>query len=150
MAKFQTKAFTGKRPITLPEHAQPQWAAVDVEFPATSPVANDLIELCELPIGVKVLDYAIVFPDIDSNGAPAFAFSIGEENVGGTDLGAGNAVWATGLTAGQSTAIVRNLTSLPAQQPTTENRKIAIKVTTAAATYAGATKVGQVLLLLAA
>lgn len=150
MAKFQTKAFLGKKPIILPRDAAAMWVPVDVEFPSTAPVANDLIELCELPIGVKCLDYVIVFPDIDTNGAPAFAFSIGEENAGGTDLGAGTAVWATGLTAGQSTAVVRNTTSVPAQQPTTDTRKIAIKVTTAAATYAGATKVGQVLLLLAA
>ena len=150
MAKYQTKAFKGQKPIILPRDASGMWVVVDVEFPAVAPVANDLIELCALPIGVKCLDYTLVFPDIDSNGAPAFAFSIGEENAGGTDLGAGTAVWATGLTAGQSTAIVRNATSLPAQQPTTADRNLAIKVTTAAATYAGAGKVGQVLLLLQA
>lgn len=150
MAKTQTKAFIGKRPITLPEHAQPQWAAVDVEFTVATYVANDLIELCELPIGVKCLDWAIVFPDIDSNGTPTLAYSIGEENAAGTDLDAGNAVWASGLTAGQSTAIVRSTTSIPAQRPVTAARKLALKVTTAPATYAGAGLVGQVLLLLQA
>lgn len=148
MAKFQTKAFLGKKPITLPEDAAGRWAIVDVEFPATAPVANDLIELCELPIGVKCLDWIEVFPDVDSGGSPAFAHSLGIENAGGTDLG--SEVWVAGSTAGQSTAIVRNGTSIAAQGDTTAVRKLAIKVTTAAATYAGAGKVGQVLLLLAA
>lgn len=148
MAKFQTKCFLGKKPITLPEDAAGRWAIVDVEFPSTAPVGNDLIELFELPIGVKAVDWALVFPDIDSNGAPAFAASLGVENAGGTDLG--SEVWGTGLTAGQSTSIVRNTTSVSAQGDTTAVRKLALKVTTAAATYAGAGKVGQVLLLLAA
>lgn len=150
MAKYQTKAFLGKKPIILPRDAAAMWVPVDVEFPSVAPVANDLIELCELPIGVKCLDYVLVFPDIDTNGAPAFAFSLGEENATSDDLGAGTAVWAAGLTAGQSTAVVRNATSVPAQQATTDVRKLAMKVTTAAATYAGANKVGQILLLLQA
>ena len=148
MSKYQTKAYTGKRPLVLPTDGAPRWVAVDVDFPSTAPVASDLIELCKLPIGVKVLDWVAIFPDIDSNGAPAFAFSLGEENATFDDLGAGTAVWTAGITAGQSTAIVRNANSVPAQQATTTERVIAMKVTTAAATYAGSGKVGQLMLQL--
>ena len=105
----------------------------------------DLLQLVDLPIGIKCLDWAISFPDIDT-GAPALAWSLGVENAGGTDLG--SEVWGTGLTAGQSTAIVRNTTSLAAQGDSTVQRRVSLKCTTIAATYAGATKVGQVLLLL--
>jgi hypothetical protein len=146
VAKFQTKAYTGVRPIPQPDSAGARCVVVDVEFPTTVPVANDLIQLCKLPVGVKCIDWALVFPDIDSNGAPAFAASLGIENVGGTDLGA--EVWGTGLTAGQSTSIVRNSTSVAAQGDTTTERTLDLKVTTAAATYAGAGKTGQVLLWL--
>lgn len=146
MPNFQTKAFLGQRPIVLPQSAAGEWSIIDVEFKATNYAVSDLIELCELPIGVKVLDWTINFPDIDSNGSPTWATSIGVENAGGTDLG--TEVWGTGLTAGQSTAIVRNTTSLSAQGDITANRKIALKVTATAATYAGLNKTGQVLLLL--
>ncbi len=146
MAKFQTKTFLNKLPLFTPQDASAVWAAVTVDFPATAPAANDLIELANIPVGIKVLDWALVFPDIDSNAAPAFAGSLGIENAGGTDLGA--EVWGTGLTAGQSTAIVRNTTSVAAQGDSTVDRRLALKVTTAAATYAGAGKTGQVLLLL--
>jgi hypothetical protein len=148
VAKFQTKAFSGKRPAILPRDASAMWVPVDVEFPATAPAANDLIELVELPIGVKCLDWTLVFPDIDSNGTPTFAASLGTENVGGTDLSA--EVWGSALTAGQAALIARNTSNVSAQGDITTVRKVALKVTTAAATYAGATKVGQVLLLLSA
>jgi len=147
VAKFQTKAFNGQRPIILPRDAAAMWVPVDIELPATTPVANDLIELCELPIGVKCLDWALALPDIDSAG-PALVTSLGVENVGGTDLGA--EVWGAALTAGQTGAIVRNASTVCSQGDITTVRKIALKVTTAATTYAGATKVGQLLLLLAA
>lgn len=146
MAKIQTKAFTNVKPIALPASATPGFVTIDVDFPTTALAANDLIELAEIPAGYQVLDYAVVFPDIDSGGAPALAFSLGVESEEGTDLGA--EVWGTGITAGQSTAIVRAATSAAAQGNASVTRKVALKVTTAAAAYAGAGKKGQVLLLL--
>lgn len=147
MAKIQSKQFSGAKPVTLPVSAYPQWAAIDIEFPTAALASGDLVQLCKLPIGVKCLDWVILFPDIDS-GTVALAFSLGVENAGATDLD--TEVWGTGLTAGQSTAIVRNTTSLSAQGVTTTDRVIDLKCTTAAGTWAGATKTGQVLLLLQA
>lgn len=145
MAKIQTKAFTNVRPLFLPSNGGATFLSIDVDFPAVALAANDLIELAEIPAGYQVLDYALVFPDIDSGGAPALAFSLGVENVGGTDLGA--EVWGAAITAGQTNAIVRAATSAAAQGNASVDRKVALKVTTAAATYAGAGKKGQVLLL---
>ena len=148
MPNYQTKAYNNVKPLPLPISAIPQWVAVDVEFRSVNYAINDLIELCELPIGHKVLDWFINFPDIDSNGTPTWAMSLGIENALGNDLGA--EVWATGLTAGQSNALVRNTTSVSAQGDIANNRKLALKVTAAAATYAGAAKTGQVMLLMQA
>lgn len=142
MTKYQTKAFTGQKPPVFPDSAMPQTLVFDIEFPSATPIANDLIEIVELPIGLQVLDWALVFPDIDS-GAAALAFSLGTEDVAGTDLGV---VWTAGITAGQSTAIVRNASSAAAQEAITAARKVAMKITTAAGTYAGAGKVGQLIL----
>jgi hypothetical protein len=93
---------------------------------------------------VKCLDYDFIFPDIDT-GTPAFAFSFGELNAAEDDLAV---VYASGLTAGQSTTVVRNTTSVAAQAAATSARKLGLKITTAAATYAGADKVGQAVLKL--
>ena len=54
-------------------------------------------------------------------------------------------VWGSGLTAGQSTPIVRNTTSASAQGDTTKERTVVLKITTVAATYAGSGKVGHLL-----
>jgi hypothetical protein len=40
----------------------------------------------DLPIGVRCLDYDFIFPDIDSNASPAFAFTFGELNADSSSL----------------------------------------------------------------
>jgi hypothetical protein len=155
---FTTKTYTNAKPLPLPQDALPAWVAIDVEFKSTTYAGNDMILLASLPAGVKVLDWACIFPDIDSGG-PTFAFSLGVALNDGSDLSA--EVWGTGITAGQSTAIVRNTTSVAAQADlaglSTQfnasgggERQVAMKITTAATTYAGSGKTGQVMLLLQA
>lgn len=142
MTTTTTKAFTGVKSVPQPDSACLKLVPVDVEFATAAYAANDLIKLVELQPGIGVVDYTFIFPDIDT-GTPAFAFSFGELNAAGTDL---DVTYASGLTAGQSTTIVRATTSVAAQSPTTATRVLAIKVTTAAATYAGSGKTGQVVL----
>jgi len=156
VAKTQTKCFTNAKPLYLPSEAGPEWTTVDVEFSSTAYAANDYIQLCTIPEGYKCLDWALVFPDIDT-GTAAIAWSLGVSNATlaipvSTDIG--SEVWGSALTAGQSTAIVRNTTSVCAQgqvKATTllsGDREIVLKCTTIAATYAGSGKVGQLLMLL--
>lgn len=147
MAKFQSKAFTGQRPIPLPDDAYGIWTVVDIEYPVATPVINDLLEACELPIGVKCLDWYFVSPDVDSGGA-TLAFSLGTENAGGTDLG--TEVWGTGIAAAGNGVPTRNALAVCAQGDITANRKIALKVTANATTYAGLNKTAQLALLLQA
>ncbi len=144
MAKTQTKCFTNAKPLVLPTEAYPELSAVDVEFASTNYALNDLIEICTIPAGYKCLDFAVVFPDIDTGNV--LAFSIGVESAGGTDIG--TEVWQTGVLAGGVNTITRNTTSICAQGVTSTDRNIVLKVTTAATGYTGATKVGQVLLTL--
>lgn len=143
MTKYYTDAATNKKPVPQPFDATVIQVAIDVAFPAINYVANELHQLVEIPPGVQVVDYDILFPDIDSNGTPTLVCSIGTENAGGTDLGT---VWDAGLTAGQSGAVVRAATTGCSQQAATVARKVSLKFTAPAGTYAGAGKVGQVVL----
>lgn len=156
MAKTQTKCFNNQKPLTLPDDASPEWTAVDIEFSSTAYASGDLIQLCTLPAGYKCLDWVLNFPDIDT-GTPAIAWSLGVSDATlaipvSTDIG--SEVWGSALTAGQSTAIVRNTTNVSAQGRTAAttllsgDREIVLKCTTIAATYAGSGKVGQLLMLL--
>lgn len=143
MTKYYTDAATNKKPVPQPFDASVLQVAIDVAFPAINYVANELHQLIEIPVGVQVVDYSIHFPDIDSNGVPTLVSSIGTENAGGTDL---DVVWDAAMTAGQSAAVVRAATANCAQQVTTATRKVSLKFTAIAATYAGAGKTGQVVL----
>lgn len=144
MPTFQTKAYAGTRNIPQPNDGALPDVAVDVDFPTIALIPNDLFILTALPIGVGLQDYAFHFPDIDT-GVAAFAFSFGVMNAALTDLAT---VFAAGVTAGQSNAVVRNATTDAAQFATTAVRVLGIKVTAAAAIYAGAGRVGQVVLRL--
>jgi hypothetical protein len=161
MAKFTTRCFTNAKPLSLPVDANPAWSAVDVEFNTAnySPGATDYIQLCTLPEGYRVLDWALVFPDIDTNATPTIQWSLGISNSTlalpvSTDIGTGLQVWGASLNAGRDNAIVRAGNSNAAQstgRPTallSGDREIVLRCTTAAATYDGATRVGRVLLLI--
>ena len=141
MPSINTKQFDGIKPLYTPDAAEVCGAHVDIDFPSTAFAGNDLIRLATIPAGVKCVDYKAIFPDIDSGGSPAFAWSIGVLNAGGTDLAT---VWASGLTTGQAAGIHRAANSAHLEADSTVDRRVAIKVTTAAATYAGAGKAGMV------
>ncbi len=156
MAKTQTKCFLNQKPLVLPDDAAAEWTAVDIEFASSAYSANDLIQVCTLPAGYKCLDWVLSFPDIDT-GTPAIAWSLGVSDAtlaAPTSTDIGSEVWGSALTAGQSTSIVRNTTSVSAQgriaatSTLSGDREIVLKCTTAAATYAGSGKVGQLLMLL--
>lgn len=143
MAKYTSKVFSKVVNIPQPDSAAVISCPVDIEFPATAYLVSDIHEVATIPAGVKLQDYAFLFPDIDSNGAPTFAWSFGVLNAASTDLAT---VYASGITAGQSSAPVRAPNVDAAQADSTVERRLGMKITTAAATYAGATKTGQILL----
>jgi hypothetical protein len=145
MANLDTLVFTGKKAVPQPFDATISIVPVDVDFPTTAPASGDLFRLIKIPPGVQLVDYDLVFPQIDSNGSPALVVSIGEVNAGATDLGT---VYEAGLTPGRTASgnVVRCGNAAAAQAAKTAERALALKVTTIAATWAGSTKTGQVLL----
>lgn len=139
MAKVLSEILTGKKNVPQPMDATVSQVPVTLVLPAAAPAVGDLLSLLELPPGVELVDYDIFAPQLDSNGAPTNAYSIGSENAGGTDLGV---VYETGLTAGRtangSVSRASGANHLTADK--TVARKIALKVTGAFATWAGAGK----------
>ena len=144
MAKFLSEVLTGKKSVPQPYDALITKVPVTVVLPAALAV-NDLLSLLEVPPTVELVDFDVIAPQLDSNGAPTNTFSIGVENAGGTDLAT---VYEAGLTAGRGAtgSISRCSTAAPASADNSVARKIALKVTGAFATYAGAGKTVLVLL----
>lgn len=143
MAKFTTKVFAKTKNVPQPDSAQMMRVPIEIDFPAANYSVGDIIELIEVPAGVIAQDWDAHFPDIDSNGSPTFAWSIGVLNAASTDLGTS---YATGQTAGQSNAVVRNPNTDISQADATVARRLGLKITAVCATYAGATKTGVIVL----
>lgn len=147
MAVTKTKIFTGVRQVPMPSDAAIDEVVVPIEWSASAYASGDLIQCVKLPAGVRCLDWRLISPDIDSGGS-AFAFSLGVENAGGTDLG--TEVWGTALTFAGTGVPASNVLSVCAAGDVTADRNIDLKCTTIATTYAGSGIIGYLILKLAA
>lgn len=140
-------AYTGKFPVRVqPTDAGVYECLVPITFAATTYAGNDLIGLVRVPVGVRVVDWYIITDDMDTGGSPAIVFSIGtlDSISAPTDLGV---TWKSGITIGQTGGVQRMDTTGAPLQAITAERAVALKVTTAAATYA-ASKTGILVLRL--
>lgn len=145
MAKFTSKVFSGVKNIAQPDDSDVDYQPVGIEFPSVNFVAGDIIELVKIPAGVQFADWYAAFPRIDTNGVPTFAFSIGVLNAGSTDLAT---VYSSGHVAGRATTIERNASTLPYFDDSTVERRVGLKITAVAATYAPPTAHGVIFVAL--
>lgn len=144
MPKYQSDVATGKKAVPQPFDASVLTVGVDLTLPSAPLAANDLLELLDIPPNVQVVAVDILAPQLDSNATPTLAFSLGVLNGAGTDLGT---VYEAGLKPGvgaSGSAVTANAAAL-AFANRDSARKLALKVTNAAATSASAGK--QVLAL---
>jgi hypothetical protein len=144
MANLQSLAALGQKPVPTPFEAVGGMIVYDYVFGATAPALNDTIELGNIDPAIQVVDYVVYCDDIDSNGVPTIAFSLGQLNAGKTALDTGTAVWQTAIASGQ--AGVPQRASQNTNHLTTTGQvgqaltKLALQVTAIAATYAGSGK----------
>lgn len=145
MPRIQSLYASGKLPAPISQGADVVALHYECAVPASGDgtVVNDLIEMGPLPAGHVPLDFILSATDLDT-GAAAHAVSFGLLNAGKTDLSTdaadGGAVWASAVVVGQAGTMVRNTGVVPfAVLPSTANRSLAFKVTTASATKAAGT-----------
>ncbi|MCY1167128.1 hypothetical protein D9M73_70850 [compost metagenome] len=139
MARTASDYLSGKRNLPQPNGALVTKVPVWITLPAAL-AAGDLLALLRVPAYVRVVDFDIIAPQLDSNGAPALLHSIGVENAGGTDLAT---VYEAGLTFGRTAngSVSRCGTAVAAQDAGYNvERIISLKTTTIAATAALAGK----------
>jgi hypothetical protein len=138
MARTLSDVASGRRSIDQPNCAAIAIMPVFIVLPAVL-AASDLIAIAKLAPGVKLVDFDIIAPQLDSNGAPTLAHSIGAENAGATDLGV---VYEAGLTFGRTAngSISRASTAVQMLADASAERMISLKTTTGAATAALAGK----------
>jgi len=103
MASFRTLTAQGVRPLALPETAQVSTVTADINWPdAGAGIAvSDVVQIAEIPAGVELIDWTFITEDIDSNGAPTVAFTLGSLNAGKTAIATAYTA-AGGISAGQA------------------------------------------------
>lgn len=139
MPKYQSDVASGRKSVPQPFDASVLTVPVEVSLPTVPLAANDVIELLGLPPGVQLLGVELVAPQLDSNATPTLAFALGVLNAAGTDLAT---VYDSGLKPGvgaAGSAVSANAAAL-AVASRDAVRKLALKVSAAAATSASAGK----------
>lgn len=111
-----------------------------------NPVANDTITVGILLAGHLPTDFILDSDDVDTNGVPTIAMSVGILNAGETDLSTaaadGGAVWLSASAVGTTGGLARPTTAAVKRVTvSTSDRKIGVKFTAVAATFASG-KVG--------
>lgn len=138
MPNIKSDFATGKRNLPQPDAAELKVIPVMLTLGTVAPVVGDTIELVNLQPGVEIADWDITAPQLDSNGAPVLALSLGSLNAGKTDLGV---VYGGGVVGNAANGnVVRNADARCVVADASAERAIAIKWTVAAATWAGAGK----------
>lgn len=144
----------GRKPAPTPAGGEVVACRFSLSLVAGDLDLNDIGAVGILPAGCVPVALIYDSDDLDSNGTPTIAASVGILNSGGTDLSTaaadGGAVWGSGITTsqagGQAQVVSKALSRVTAS---TSDRKIGVKFTTAAAT-AAAGELGLTLLYRAA
>lgn len=105
MASIKTATALGVRPMALPESAALALVAIDLNWSDFGTInVGDVAHMADIPPGFDVMDWRFITDDIDSNGAPTAAFSLGFLNAGKTALNGGTDTWtaAGGVTSPQT------------------------------------------------
>lgn len=103
MASFKTLTAQGIRPMALPECAALKSVTADINWAdAGAGIAiSDVIQIADIPAGFELVDWTFISEDIDSNGTPTVAFTLGSLNAGKTAIATAYTA-AGGITAGQA------------------------------------------------
>lgn len=140
--------LTGRKPAPFPAGGEVVAVRFPIDLVAADLDANDVGSVAILPAGCVPVGLVYDSDDLDTNGTPTIAASVGPINAGETDL---SSAWATGITNSQSGASsqVNLSTAAMRMAAAATDTKIGIKFTAAAATKA-AGQVGLTLLYRAA
>ena len=144
MATLTATAASAQQPSITPDAAGEVYAVRGSIALAAALALNDVIEMVKLPADCVPVDFTIDTDDLDSDASPALALSVGFTAGTAAEFRAAAAV-------GQAAGVVRMDSVLaPRVAPTTADRTVGLKVTTAPATGATTGTIGFTLFYRAA
>lgn len=147
-------SITGRAPLPTPSGSEVVAIRFEIDLVAADLTLNNAGVVGLLPPGCVPVILRYDSDDLDANGVPTIAASVGILNAAGTALSAaaadGGAAWGTGILTSQAGGQATVLSvALARVQPTQVDRRIGVLFTAAAAT-AAAGKLGLTLMYRAA
>ena len=127
--------LTGRKPVPTPQGAEVVACRFPIDLVAADLDANDCGAVAILPAGCVPVGLIVDSDDLDTNGTPTIAASVGPVNAGATDL---SSVWASSIASGQAGVAANPVLSTAAlrMSPAATETRIGVKFTAAAATKA--------------
>lgn len=144
-ARASSDVLTGRKPVETPANVNLACIRFAVALATADLALNAIGAIGILPAGAVPMFVEIDATDMDSNGTPALAFSLGVVNDAETAISTaaadGGAAWLTGRQEGRAAGVSGLLTSLPMRSvtPAAVDRKLGVLITTAAATAVAGT-----------
>lgn len=141
-ARDSANVVTGRTPVIQPSTADLAVQRMAVTLPVADLALNSIGALGILPAGCVPQYVDVDATRVDTNGAPAFAFSVGIVNDAETAISAaaadGGGAWLTGRTEGRAAGLTVAGPLVSSQirgvAPAAVDRKLGIQVTAAPAT----------------
>lgn len=141
MALIKSKGAAGQVPTRAINDSLVRGIPFEMQFAANqaAPAVGDIIDLGDFPVDAIPVDAKLFSDDLDSNGVPTITFSLGFLNAAKTDLGAGaNDTFIAATTIPQTGGVARATLAAPyLSGASSVTRRLGLKVTAAAATWAG-------------
>ena len=144
MATFTSDLITNlaRRPLVLPDSAAyPVVQSAVVSVPVTH-AANDIIKLNVLPANCVIVDFKLVLEELDSHATDTLTYDLGVLNSDGDGLVTNTKLISAVVSDGdlvQSINVAEGMLNIGVDD---EDRTIAAKITTVAATKAAGTATG--------
>lgn len=132
---FKTDTINGKKFMPEPNAAGQVVAYQESYAVAAALLANDIVQMVELPENCVPDSFVVTATDLDTNGVPAITLTVGLLNAAGTDI---ETAWLTASTIGQAGGAAEQdaagLLAIAGTAATAARRKVGIKCVTAPAT----------------
>lgn len=144
-ARASAGFLTGRNTVDTPSNINLAAERFTVDLTTADLALNSIGAVGILPAGAVPCFLEIDATDMDTNGTPTLAFSLGVVNDAETAISTasadGGGAWLTGRQEGRAAGVSGLLTSaaMRAVQPSQADRKIGVQITTAAATAAAGT-----------
>ena len=144
MATFTSDLITNlaRRPLQLPRGAADVLVQVaTVSVPVTH-AANDIIKLNVLPANCAIVDFKLVLEELDSHATDTLVYDLGVLNSTGDGLVSNSKLISAGVSDVDLVQAINTAEGMLSIGIDDEDRTIAAKITTVAATKAAGTATG--------